>query len=455
MGERRCRCITMKGATISQIASFGDEVEAKKLYHDGPPTRKESMLDRLPFLIGLRYVRAKRRNHFISFISLTSMLGLTLGVAVLILVLSVMNGFDRELRERVLGMVPHVQIEQAGGMSDWQPLVEEVTEHPHVIGAAPYIQQQGMFSVGGRNHGAMVNGIEPEWESKVSIVDEHMQTGKLDDLSAGSWHIVLGSILAQNLGVGVGDSVTLLVPEASITPAGVFPRLKRFTVSGIFSVGADLDANLAYANISDMQTLARMGDDIGGLRLELDDLFLSGSVTREVVDSLGQGYRGYDWTYTRGNLFQAIQMEKRMIALLLTVIVAVAAFNIVSTLVMVVTDKRADIAILRTIGATPRSIMGIFIVQGLAIGVIGILIGVVLGILLALTVSDIILFVENVFGIHFLDAGVYFVSELPSQLIWSDVSQIVTAAFVLTFLSTLYPAWRAARVQPAEVLRYE
>ncbi|MGQ7246975.1 lipoprotein-releasing ABC transporter permease subunit [Halomonas sp. V046] len=413
------------------------------------------MLDRLPFLIGLRYVRAKRRNHFISFISLTSMLGLTLGVAVLILVLSVMNGFDRELRERVLGMVPHTQIEQAGGMTDWQPLAERLTEREHVIGAAPYIQQQGMFSAAGRNQGAMVNGIDPAWESKVSIVDENMSQGTLDELAPGEWHVVLGQILARNLGVGVGDSVTLLVPEASITPAGVFPRLKRFTVSGIFSVGADLDANLAYANIDDMQTLARMGDTVGGLRLELDDLFLAGSETRAIVNELGQGYRGYDWTYTRGNLFQAIQMEKRMIGLLLTVIIAVAAFNIVSTLVMVVTDKHADIAILRTIGATPASIMGIFMVQGLAIGIIGIVLGVAIGIVLALTVSDIIAFVESTFGIHFLDAGVYFISELPSQLIWSDVTNIVTAAFVLTFLSTLYPAWRAARVQPAEVLRYE
>ncbi|MEQ6887622.1 lipoprotein-releasing ABC transporter permease subunit [Halomonas sp. CS7] len=413
------------------------------------------MLDRLPFLIGLRYVRAKRRNHFISFISLTSMLGLMLGVAVLILVLSVMNGFDHELRTRVLGMVPHTKIESPGGLTGWQPLAERLVERERVIGAAPYVEQQGMFSVGGRNEGAMVNGIDPAWESRVSIVDENMRQGRLDDLKAGEWNVVLGSILARRLGVGVGDRVTLLVPEASITPAGVFPRLKRFTVSGIFSVGADLDAALAYAHIEDMQTLARLGDAVGGLRLELDDLFAAGSETRAIINELGAGYRGLDWTYSHGNLFQAIQMEKRMIALLLTVIIAVAAFNIVSTLVMVVTDKRADIAILRTIGATPRSIMGIFIVQGLAIGVIGILVGVTLGVLLALTVSDLIGWVESTFGIHFLDAGVYFISELPSRLIWADVRNIVSAAFILTFLSTLYPAWRAARVQPAEVLRYE
>ncbi|MDY7115780.1 lipoprotein-releasing ABC transporter permease subunit [Halomonas sp. SSL-5] len=413
------------------------------------------MLDRLPFLIGLRYVRAKRRNHFISFISLTSMLGLMLGVAVLILVLSVMNGFDHELRTRILGMVPHTKIEARTGMVEWEGLAERLMERERVIGAAPYVEQQGMFSVGGNNQGAMVNGIQPEWEDRVSIIGDNMQQGSLADLEPGEWNIVLGSILARRLGVGVGDRVTLLVPEASITPAGVFPRLKRFNVSGIFSVGADLDAALAYAHIEDMQTLARLGDAVGGLRLELDDLFAASAETRAIVDELGPGYRGYDWTFSHGNLFQAIQMEKRMIALLLTVIIAVAAFNIVSTLVMVVTDKHADIAILRTIGATPRSIMGIFVVQGLAIGVIGILVGVGLGVLLALTISDVIDWVEAVFGIQFLDAGVYFISNLPSRLHWEDVGNIVAAALVLTFLSTLYPAWRAARVQPAEVLRYE
>lgn len=413
------------------------------------------MLDRLPFLIGLRYVRAKRRNHFISFISLTSMLGLMLGVAVLILVLSVMNGFDHELRTRILGMVPHAKIESRTGMVEWESLAERLMQRERVIGAAPYVEQQGMFSVGGNNQGAMVNGIHPDWEDRVSIIGEHMREGSLADLAPGEWNIVLGSILARRLGVGVGDRVTLLVPEASITPAGVFPRLKRFTVSGIFSVGAELDAGLAYAHIEDMQTLARLGDAVGGLRLELDDLFAASVVTRSIVNDLGVGYRGYDWTYSHGNLFQAIQMEKRMIALLLTVIIAVAAFNIVSTLVMVVTDKHADIAILRTIGATPRSIMGIFVVQGLAIGVIGILVGVGLGVLLALTIADLIGWVESAFGIQFLDAGVYFISDLPSRLHWEDVGNIVAAALGLTFLSTLYPAWRAARVQPAEVLRYE
>lgn len=413
------------------------------------------MLDRLPFLIGLRYVRAKRRNHFISFISLTSMLGLMLGVAVLILVLSVMNGFDHELRTRVLGMVPHTRIEAQGGMTDWKALAERLEKRDHVIGAAPFVQQQGMFSAAGRTQGALVNGIQPDYERKVSIIDEHMTRGSLDDLKPGEWNVVLGDLLARNLGVGVGDRVTLLVPEASITPGGVFPRLKRFTVSGIFKVGADLDANLAYANIHDMQVLGRLGDSVEGLRLELDDLFQAGPVTRAIVNDLGRGYRGLDWTYTHGNLFQAIQMEKRMIGLLLMVIVAVAAFNIVSTLVMVVTDKHADIAILRTIGAKPGTIMRIFMVQGMAIGIIGIVVGVILGVMLALSVSDLIAWFEALTGIQFLDPNVYFISYLPSQLRWSDVGIIVGSAFVLTFLSTLYPAWRAARIQPAEVLRYE
>lgn len=413
------------------------------------------MLDRIPFLIGLRYVRAKRRNHFISFISLTSMLGLTLGVAVLILVLSVMNGFDHELRSRILGMVPHTRIEAQGGMTDWKALAERLTQREHVIGAAPYVQQQGMFATGGRNQGALVTGILPEYERDVSIIDRHMQQGSLDTLEPGEWNVVLGGLLAQSLGVGVGDRVTLLIPEASITPGGVFPRLKRFTVSGTFRVGADLDARLAYANIEDMQSLGRMGDAVGGLRLELDDLFIASEETQAIVQELGYGYRGIDWTYTHGNLFQAIQMEKRMIGLLLMVIVAVAAFNIVSTLVMVVTDKHADIAILRTIGATPKSIMGIFIVQGLTIGVIGIAIGVILGVILALSISDIIAWFESVSGVQFLDPGVYFISYLPSQLNWGDVGVIVVSAFGLSFLSTLYPAWRAARIQPAEVLRYE
>jgi len=414
------------------------------------------MLDRIPFLIGLRYTRAKRRNHFISFISMTSMLGLTLGVAVLILVLSVMNGFDHELQHRILGMVPHAQIQQedGDGIADWQHFSSELEKYPHVIATAPYVQQQGMLTASGSSAGVQVTGIDPSLEDRVSIIGQHMVAGSLKDLTPHSWNIVLGGELARNLNVGLGSKVTLLVPQASVTPGGVFPRMRTFTVSGIFSVGAQLDGSLAYGNLKDMEAMAQLHHP-QGIRLKLDNLFLAHQVMANIINHLPANYYGTDWTYTQGNLFQAIQMEKNMMGLLLTVIVAVAAFNIVSTLVMVVTDKRADIAILRTLGATPRTIMGIFMVQGIAIGLIGILLGVIIGVILALSISDIINWIQAVFGIQFLNPNVYFIDYLPSRLEGSDLITIIATAFVLSFLSTLYPAWRASRVRPAEVLRYE
>lgn len=409
----------------------------------------------IPLLIGLRYTRAKRRNHFISFISLTSMLGMTLGVAVLILVLSVMNGFDRELRQRILGMVPHLAIKNYQDFSNWESVAETLGERPGVAGVAPFVNGQGMLMHQGNHRGALVSGILPEWEPQVSIIGEHLEGTQLDALQSGDYGIIIGDLLARFLRVQAGDQVTLLLPEASITPAGVFPRLKRFTVLGTFKVGAELDGNLAYVHLQDMQTLMRTGDSIEGLRLRLDDLFQAPRVARELVNELGHPYRGQDWTQTQGNLFQAIQMEKRMIGLLLLIIVAVAAFNIVSTLVMVVTDKQADIAILRTLGASPATIMGIFMVQGLTIGVFGTIVGVGLGILLALNVSDLVLWIEGLFGIQFLDASVYFISYLPSELRFDDVRFITLAALSLSLLSTLYPAWRASRIQPADALRYD
>lgn len=410
----------------------------------------------LPLLIGLRYTRAKRRNHFISFISLTSMLGMMLGVAVLILVLSVMNGFDRELRERILGMVPHLAIKNYQDFTDWPSVADKLKQHPEVIGVAPFVNGQGMLIHQGYNRGALVAGILPEYENQVSIVGQHLEEGvTLEALQPGEYGILLGDLLARFLRVKAGDKVTLLLPEASITPAGVFPRLKRFTVLGTFKVGAELDGNLAYVHMQDMQTLMRMDDNIEGLRLQLNDLFQATRLTHELVNELGYPYRGQDWTQSQGNLFQAIQMEKRMIGLLLMIIVAVAAFNIVSTLVMVVTDKQADIAILRTIGASPATIMGIFMVQGLTIGVIGTLVGVVLGVVLALNISDLVLWLEALLGIQFLDANVYFINYLPSELRWDDVRFITVSALGLSLLSTLYPAWRASRIQPAEALRYD
>ncbi|WP_257283032.1 lipoprotein-releasing ABC transporter permease subunit [Endozoicomonas sp. SESOKO1] len=410
----------------------------------------------LPFFIGLRYTRAKRKNHFISFISGTSMVGLTLGVSVLIIVLSVMNGFDRELKQRVLGMVPHATITAAGGgIEDWQVLVTTIPEKEGIEAAAPFVDAQGMLTNGDQVRGTLVYGIDPEYERKVSIIADHMKQGALEDLQPGEFGILLGEILANYLGVSVGDKVTMVLPEASVNLAGVLPRLKRFTVVGTFSVGADVDGNLAYAHREDLARFLRVPEGVTGIRLKMADLFAAPKLAWDVAVTLPGRYYVQDWTRTHGRLFQAIQMEKTMVGLLLTLIVAVAAFNIVSTLVMVVTDKQGDIAILRTFGATPKMIMGIFMVQGSLIGVIGTLLGVALGIAGALNVSEIVGALEKLLGIHFLSPDVYFISYLPSELIWQDVAVISVSGLLMSFLATLYPAWRASRTQPAEALRYE
>ncbi|WP_372596827.1 lipoprotein-releasing ABC transporter permease subunit [Amphritea sp.] len=406
--------------------------------------------------VGLRYTSAKRNNNFISFISLVSMLGLMLGVAALIVVLSVMNGFDRELKERILGMVPHGTISDYGTpLENWQAVAEKVNQQPGVIGTAPYIQAQGMLTNRGVVRGVLINGIEPELEQKISILDNHIKAGSLDALQPKSYGIVLGSLLARSMGVALGDKVTLVLPEASISVAGIIPRLKRFTVVGVFEVGAELDANLAYIHIDDAARIKRMASGVDGIRLEFDNLFQAPARIRQIIADLGEFYRASDWTRTHGNLFQAIQLEKKMIGLLLFLIVFVAAFNIVSTLVMVVTDKKGDIAILRTLGATPGRIMRIFMVQGTVIGVMGTLLGSVLGVVLALTITDLIAWVEHTFGVQFLSADVYFISYLPSQLQTGDVMVIISVALGISFLATIYPAWRASRTQPAEALRYE
>ncbi len=413
------------------------------------------MLKTLPLKIGLRYTGAKRRNHFISFISATSMAGLTLGVAVLILVLSVMNGFDRELRERILGMVPHAALYSADGLSDWRGLAGEVVENPDIVAAAPFVQIQGMMSSKGRVQGVMVNGIEPEWESKVSILPDFMKKGDFYSLNDARYQIILGDLLANKLGASIGDKVTLIMPEASLTPAGLMPRLKRFTVSGVFSVGAELDASFAYIHIRDAAKLARLDNEAQGLRLMTKDLFKAPKIAWDLQFELEGNLRASDWTRTHGNLFQAIKMEKTMIGLLLLIIVAVAAFNIVSTLVMVVTDKQGDIAIMRTLGMSPGAIMSVFMVQGFIIGVVGIILGTLLGILCALTVTDVIAWVERILGIQFLNANVYFISYLPSELLWSDVVLVTSSGLIMCFLATLYPAYKASKVKPAEALRYD
>lgn len=383
------------------------------------------------------------------------MVGLVIGVALLITVLSVMNGFDRELRQRILGMVPHAVIKPYTDMRNWQAVEKQVVAHPKVLAAAPFVNAQGMVTKNGAVHGIQLNGILPEEELKVSIIANHMIQGSLDDLLPGEFGMVVGELLARQLQLSLGDKVTVVLPEASLTPAGVFPRLKRFTVVGIFRVGADLDSTLTMIHMEDAAKILRLEDSVHGLRLKMENLLDAPRVSREIAANLDAGFYSVDWTRTHGNLFQAIRMEKTMIGLLLMVIVAVAAFNIISTLVMVVTDKKSDIAILRTMGATPKAIMSIFIVQGAYIGVVGTFIGTTLGVLLSLNVSEIIHAIENLMQTQFLNPDVYFISDLPSQLRMEDVVIVTGSALAMSLLATLYPAWRASKVQPAEALRYE
>lgn len=414
------------------------------------------MINFLPVTIGLRYARAKRSNHFISFISFSSIAGLALGVMVLITVLSVMNGFDRELRERILGMVPHATLWGNPILDDWQETAKLVETMPNVVAVAPHIQAQVMFQSGDSVHGAILNGINPDMEKKVSIIDDNMASGSLDALKDQRFGIVLGAQLARQLRVSIGDKVTAILPKASVSIAGVAPVLKRFTLVGTFEVGAELDSSLAYINITDAAKLKRyQPGSVEALRISFNDLFVAPTEIWDIARAVPGQNRVSDWTRTHGNLFQAIKMEKTMIGLLLLLIVAVAAFNIVSTLVMVVTDKRNDIAILRTMGLTSTQVMWVFIVQGMFIGMLGTLIGVILGVSLALNVSDIIAGIQTLLGVQFLSADVYFINYLPSQLEWSDVELIVTSAFIMTVVATIYPAWRASKVEPAEALRYE
>jgi len=383
------------------------------------------------------------------------MVGLVIGVALLITVLSVMNGFDRELRERILGMVPHAVIKPYTIMTDWKSLDEQVLKQPEVMAAAPFITAQGMVTKNGAVHGVQLSGVLPEEELEVSIIAKHMVQGKLQDLKSGEFGIIVGQMLARQLRLSMGDKVTVVLPEASLTPAGVFPRLKRFTVKGIFRVGADLDSSLTMIHIDDAAKILRMKGGVHGLRLKMHNLFDAPLIAQQIAVNLDDGYYSVDWTRTHGNLFQAIRMEKTMIGLLLMVIVAVAAFNIISTLVMVVTDKKADIAILRTMGASPRAIMAIFIVQGAYIGIVGTLVGTAIGVILSLNVSEIIQGLEWLFKTQFLNPDVYFISDLPSQLVWDDVIVVTCTALIMSLLATLYPAWRASKVEPAEALRYE
>ncbi|MCQ8104747.1 lipoprotein-releasing ABC transporter permease subunit [Methylomonas sp. SURF-2] len=415
------------------------------------------MFKPLILYIGLRYTRAKRRTQFISFITLTSVLGIALGVTALITVLSVMNGFEAELRERILGMTSHTTITgRFGQLDDWRELAERTHGLSHVEGAAPFIQGQVMVNADRQVSGTLVQGILPDYEPKVSEVGDKMKYGTLGDLKPGEFGIILGAELASHLGVFMGDKVTIITPQVNSTPAGILPRLKRFTVVGVFQVGMyEYDRNMAMIHLDDAGKLFRIEPAVSGLRLKLDDLFNAPLITQDIADALGNDYRVSDWTKAHSNFFRAVQTEKRAMFIILLLIVAVAAFNIVSTLVMVVTDKRGDIAILKTQGLTNLSVMGIFIVLGCVIGSVGTLIGTAGGVALALNVETIVPAIEKAFGVQFMAADVYYISEVPSKLIWGDVYWIAATAFFLSLLATLYPAWQASRINPAEVLRYE
>ena len=414
------------------------------------------MFHPLQLFIGLRYTRAKRRNHFISFISLVSMLGIAVGVMALIAVMSVMNGFQGDMQERILGMVAHASIESVdGGIADWRDTVKKVENSPHVVGAAPYLDAQAMLR-GRRTGYAVVHGIVPEQEPKVSNVGDKLLSGSLAQLTPGSFHVILGNELAMQLGVRVGDKVTVMVPELSVTPIGAVPRSKNCVVVGVFAVGfAEYDTGVALMNLDDTVTLLR-AEGAGGIRLKLDDMFDAYKIASGLRDRFERQYfRITTWETSHQNFFSAVKMEKTVMFIILSLIVGVAAFNLVSTLIMLVTDKQADIAILRTLGISPNKVMGIFTVQGVIVGSFGILLGLVGGVLLAWNIPVVAKWLEHTFNFEILPADIYYINEVPSDLHWSDVGWVAAIAWVFCLLATLYPAWRAARTQPAAALRYE
>jgi len=408
--------------------------------------------------VGLRYTRARKgsgRNSFISFISLISMAGIALGVAALIVVLSVMNGFQQELRNRILAVASHIEIRGVPQLADWQQIAQIALAQPRVKAAAPYVLGQAMLTAGGANRGAIIRGIDPVREDTVADIGRHMKAGALTDLKPGEFGIVLGGELARALNVARGDSVVVITPQGTVTPAGTLPRLKSFKVVGVFEVGMyEFDSGLALVDIEDAQRLYRM-DGVSGVRLKLDDLFEAPRVARDLWQKMPVSAEVRDWTLNHANFFRAVAIEKRVMFIILTLIVAVAAFNIVSAQVMVVTDKQADIAILRTLGAAPLSIMAIFIVQGALIGFIGTAIGVAGGVLLAVNIGTVVPFIERMLSIQFLDKSIYYISDLPSDLQRADVVTVAGIALFLALIATLYPAWQAARVNPADALRYE
>ncbi len=415
------------------------------------------MFKPLSLFIGLRYTRAKKRNQFVSFISLSSMIGIALGVTVLITVLSVMNGFDYQIRHRIFEMAPQVTVKSfTGSIDNYSQLEKQLLKFPEVTAAAPFVEGQGMLTHDGVVHPALISGINPSIEKNMSAIASKMVSGKLTDLKAGAFGIILGSQLADALALNIGDKVTLVTPQAALTPVGVVPRFKRFTVVGIFKAGEGFgfDSQLGLINIQDAKALYEL-NGVSGIRLKIHDLYAAPSLTRKIADTLSSNYFVSNWTQRYGALFKAIALEKNMMFLILILIIAVAAFNLVSSLVMVVNDKQADIAILRTFGATPRNIMSIFIVQGFLVGIVGTLLGLIGGLVLAENVTQVVNFIQKTFGLQLLSSSVYYVDYLPSRVEPTDVIHVCIIALLLSLLATLYPAWRASKTQPAEALRYE
>tara|TARA_B100000929_G_scaffold241406_1_gene198654 strand:+ start:1454 stop:2695 length:1242 start_codon:yes stop_codon:yes gene_type:complete len=413
------------------------------------------MFNTFEAMIGLRYVRAKRRNHFISFISISSMIGVALGVMALITVISVMNGFEKELKDRILGMASHAVIEESNGLNDWQSVIQGVKSHPEIVGAAPYFHAEGMLTKDKVVHGVIIRGILPDEEKNVAVVAEKMIVGNLDNLRATDFNIILGSELARKLNLQVGDKVTLVAPQANVTPAGIIPRLKRFTLTGIFEAGMhEFDSGLALIHMNDALRLFRK-ENPTGIRIKTSNILKAPTISREVASQLSNNYWVIDWTQRHSNFFRALKTEKTVMFVILSLIVAVAAFNIISTLVMAVSDKQSDIAVLRTLGASPQSILKIFMIQGTIIGVIGIFLGVIGGVWLASNIETLVPALENMLGYKFLSPDVYYISDLPSDMHWNDVIYIGVISFILCLLATIYPALKAANILPAEALRYE
>jgi lipoprotein-releasing system permease protein len=412
------------------------------------------MMKNIPLYIGLRYTRAKRRNQFISFISAFSLIGMALGVMSLIVVLSVMNGLDREMKTRLLSVIPHGYITREPALTNWKEIAQQVKQHPKVVGAAPYIASEALLTYADGVQGIQIEGILPEEESKISVIDKHMLVGSLTELKAGEFGVVMGSLLARQLGLALGDKVVITSPDINITPAGVYLRKKSFTLVGVFEVGAQVDAELAMIHLSDAQKFFRV-QGAQGLHVKATDLYEAAGVMNDLAKQFGDDYKVKDWSQTQGSLFQSVKMEKIVTGTLLNILIFIAVFNIVSSLVLMVADKRSDIAVLRTLGLTAKQVMGIFIVQGSAVGFVGTLIGVVAGCALTLLLDPLMNLLERLFGFHFFDPETFYISALPSYLMWQDLVTITLTALILSFLATLYPAYRAGKIEPAEALRYE